>query len=204
MSRPALEHLTTPAAVVDLTRAQANAALMIDFARRPGVTLRPHVKTHKCPEIGRFQAPEGKVTVSTLAEARAFLAAGFADITYAVPITPDKFASAADLVRGAYNFSVLADSVEIVSTLDDVAGWMRADATVPVFAKIDTGGGRAGVDPESDALMRLAEELTETECLSFAGLLTHAGQSYAESGQSLSPDAAKVTRSESPVSTSTV
>ena len=30
--------------------------------------------------------------------------------------------------------------------------------------------------------MRLAEELTETECLSFAGLLTHAGQSYAESG----------------------
>ncbi|HEX7193255.1 MAG TPA: DSD1 family PLP-dependent enzyme, partial [Thermoanaerobaculia bacterium] len=65
-----------------------------------GVAFRPHVKTHKTIEIGRLQhgGKAGPITVSTLAEAEFFADAGFSDITYAVPIPPEKLARAAALV----------------------------------------------------------------------------------------------------------
>jgi D-serine deaminase-like pyridoxal phosphate-dependent protein len=47
--------LPTPVAVVDLDVLERNIASMADRARAAGIRLRPHAKTHKCPEIGRFQ-----------------------------------------------------------------------------------------------------------------------------------------------------
>ena len=94
-----LDDLSTPCALVDLDRLERNAARMAEKARRLGVRLRPHVKTHKCVEAARIQTADafGGITVSTLAEARAFAAGGFTDMTYAVPIAPQKIAEAADL-----------------------------------------------------------------------------------------------------------
>jgi D-serine deaminase-like pyridoxal phosphate-dependent protein len=68
-------------------------------AKKLGIQLRPHIKTHKCIEIARLQTEghSGAITVSTLAEARAFAANGFSDITYAVPIDPGKFNEAVEL-----------------------------------------------------------------------------------------------------------
>ena len=85
-----IEELPTPCAVVDLDRLERNCERMSERMRALGVRLRPHVKTHKCAEAARLQVRGhfGGITVSTLAEARAFAAAGFADITYAVPIAP--------------------------------------------------------------------------------------------------------------------
>jgi len=42
-----LESLTTPALIVDRCVVEANAQSMIEAAKRLGVGLRPHVKTHK-------------------------------------------------------------------------------------------------------------------------------------------------------------
>ena len=42
-----IEHLPTPCAMVDLDRLERNATAMTQQARRLGVRLRPHVKTHK-------------------------------------------------------------------------------------------------------------------------------------------------------------
>ena len=39
--------LDTPAIVVDLDVVEANIARMAAFARRTGLALRPHIKTHK-------------------------------------------------------------------------------------------------------------------------------------------------------------
>ena len=42
-----LEDLMTPALVIDKNVAERNAAAMLDKAKKLGVKLRPHVKTHK-------------------------------------------------------------------------------------------------------------------------------------------------------------
>jgi len=48
-----------PAVVVDLTCWSANVARMAGRAREAGVRLRPHAKTHKCPDIARLQRAAG-------------------------------------------------------------------------------------------------------------------------------------------------
>src|SRR3954470_13848687 len=96
-----LQTLKTPALVLDIERVRRNAEGMAARVRSFGATLRPHVKTHKCVEVARMQTAGGpaRITVSTLAEARAFAANGFADITYAVPIEPGKFEEAVELSK---------------------------------------------------------------------------------------------------------
>ena len=88
-----LENLKTPSLVLDVAKVRRNAERMSRRVTQFGADLRPHIKTHKCIEVARLQTAghSGAVTVSTLAEARAFAANGFAKITYAVPIEPGKF-----------------------------------------------------------------------------------------------------------------
>src|SRR5215472_5998505 len=91
--------VVTPAFLVDRAKVQRNCAAMREKAQRSGVLLRPHVKTHKTREIARMQVggESGPITVSTLAEGEFFARHGFDDITYAVPISPEKLPRAAAL-----------------------------------------------------------------------------------------------------------
>jgi NAD(P)-dependent dehydrogenase (short-subunit alcohol dehydrogenase family) len=78
----------TPEPVVVLDTLRSNVSRMKEFATARGLDLRPHVKTHKCLEIGRLQADAGAcgITAGTVHEAEVFAAAGFGDIFLAYPI----------------------------------------------------------------------------------------------------------------------
>lgn len=169
-----LTEIATPAFLVDRTIVQRNCARMRDKAHASGVLFRPHVKTHKCVEIGRLQhgGAIGPVTVSTLAEAEHFADAGFRDIAYAVPIAPAKLDRAAALARRIERFAVLIDSEEAFRAVE------THEHLFDVYLKVDCGYHRAGVDPESPDSARLALSMAESEGVRFRGLLTHAGHSY--------------------------
>ena len=147
---------------------------MREKARASGVAFRPHVKTHKTAEIGRMQhgGALGPITVSTLAEAEFFADAGFNDITYAVPIAPEKIDQAAALARKIETLNLLLDNEAALQALE--AKKQRFD----VFLKVDCGYHRAGVDPDSEASVRLAKAIAGSPSVRFNGLLTHAGHSY--------------------------
>ena len=75
--------LDTPVAVVDLDVMENNINSMADFARDAGVHLRPHIKTHKVPEIARKQLEAGAIgiTCAKLGEAEVMAdSAGAKDI----------------------------------------------------------------------------------------------------------------------------
>lgn len=173
-----IEQLQTPAFVVDLDRAQRNCDAMRSKAASSGVRFRPHVKTHKTIELGLMQhgGRVGPITVSTLAEAEVFAAAGFSDITYAVPIAPDKLARAEELARRVQRLSILVDSEAALHSVEQrfAIGKFPFD----VFLKVDCGYHRAGVDPSHPDSVRLANALARSEAVRFQGLLTHAGHSY--------------------------
>src|SRR5262245_28027803 len=109
-----LENLKTPGLVLDVNRVERNAAEMSRRVKQFGADLRPHIKTHKCIEVARMQTAghSGAVTVSTLAEARAFAANGFSKITYAVPIESGKFHEAIEISRDC-ELSLITDELEI-------------------------------------------------------------------------------------------
>jgi D-serine deaminase-like pyridoxal phosphate-dependent protein len=170
--------LPTPALLLDHDRVRRNATRVADRVRALGARLRPHVKTHKSIEVGRLQVAGGfrGITVSTLAEARAFAAHGFDDITYAVPIERGKFEAVTAIAREGVRLAVITDEPSVPGPLAEAA--RRAGVTLDVYVKVDCGYHRAGVDPEGPLLPELAQRIGERTSLRFAGLLTHAGHSY--------------------------
>jgi D-serine deaminase-like pyridoxal phosphate-dependent protein len=172
------ENLKTPCAIVDLDRFERNSSRMVRRAHDLGVRLRPHVKTHKCVEAARIQIRDhfGGITVSTMAEARGFADAGFRDITYAVPVAPQKLDEVVELNARVDRLSVLVDHVVTVRAIEEISS--ARGVTLPVWLKLDCGLHRAGVDPLSDGAVALAGRLARSPQIDFRGVLTHAGQSY--------------------------
>lgn len=181
-----LSDLPTPALLLDLDILTRNIERMSAKAQKLGVTLRPHVKTHKCVEIATLQRDRGAegLTVSTLDEAAAFAEAGFTDITFAVTLEPGKIDQALALA-GRIDLGVTVDDLAVANAL--VAAAMRQTQTIKVWLKVDTGYGRSGIDPESEGALELAVVLKQAQpALTFAGLLTHAGHAYkARSGDEI-------------------
>jgi len=172
-----LQTLKTPCLVLDVAKVRHNAERMSQRVRQFGADLRPHIKTHKCIEVARIQTAghSGAVTVSTLAEARAFVANGFAKITYAVPIEPGKFDEAIAISRDC-ELSLLTDDVAIPDQLNAAA--KRANAQLNLFLKVDCGYHRCGVEPISQEAFEIPRRISNASNLQFAGILTHAGHSY--------------------------
>lgn len=119
---------------------------------------------------------DGAITVSTLAEARAFSRYGFADITYAVPIERGKFADAVEILQGGVKLNLLTDDADTVTILDEASG--EAGVKFDVFVKIDCGTHRVGVEPHTAEAVELPRMISDSTNLNFAGILTHAGHSY--------------------------
>lgn len=167
-----LSELPTPALIVDLDTLESNISSMAERARQLGVSLRPHVKTHKCVEVGRLQVEAGArgITVATLYEAEVFADAGFDDITWAFPLILSRVPQAQALAERV-DLGVVVDSLEAVRAL--AATKVRFKAWI----KVDCGYGRAGVDPAAGVAERLIGAI-ENEGLRFAGLLSHSGDAY--------------------------
>jgi D-serine deaminase-like pyridoxal phosphate-dependent protein len=173
-----LQTLKTPCLILDIERVRKNAKRVSEIALKHNVRLRPHIKTHKCVEVAKIQTAKhnGAVTVSTLAEARAFAKNGFSDFTYAVPIEPGKFAEVIEIVKSGVNLNVITDDAEIPPALNEAA--KNAEVKISVFLEIDCGDHRSGIAPNSPEVFEIAQFISEASNLSFAGILTHAGHSY--------------------------
>ena len=166
--------LKTPALVVDLPRLERNLHRMSSLADRLQVSLRPHVKTHKCLQIGtRQQKISGSpgITVSTIAEAQAFVDHGFSDLTWAFPLNLQYLDAILTLARKS-TLRLLIDNEVALEALES------SSAPLHVWLKVDCGYHRAGVDPESRAAILLATRLAESKSIKFDGILTHAGHAY--------------------------
>ena len=172
-----MENLRTPCLLLDAVRVTRNAERIGEKAKLNSVRLRPHIKTHKCVEVARLQTwHDGAITVSTLAEARAFSMHGFSDITYAVPIERGKFDEAIEILRGDVKLNLLTDDAETARQLDEAAG--KAGVRFDVFVKIDCGTHRVGVEPHTAEAVAIPRQISDAANLHFAGILTHAGHSY--------------------------
>jgi D-serine deaminase-like pyridoxal phosphate-dependent protein len=173
--------LDTPAMLVDLDVAEANIASMAAFARRAGLRLRPHVKTHKSIAMARRQRDAGAVglCVATVSEAEVFAAAGIADLTLAYPVVgARKLARLAEVCR-AVPVTLVADSAAVIDGYAELA--RRAGRTLAVLVEVDTGMRRAGALPP--AVPDLAGRVAKSAGLEFAGILTHAGHAHDAVGQ---------------------
>lgn len=180
---PDLTDIGTPALLLDEARMSRNIDRLAAQAEALGVTLRPHLKTAKSTEISRRLG--GPITVSTLAEAEAFHAAGHGDILYAVGIAPQKLPRVQALRAQGCDLTVILDSA---AQAEAVAG-----AGVPALIEIDSDGHRGGLAPDAPALVEVGRILHSAGLL--RGVITHAGESYGASGREAHAEFAEMERS---------
>ncbi|MFI5000422.1 MAG: alanine racemase [Reyranellales bacterium] len=155
-----------------------NLKRMSDRLRDAGVILRPHLKTAKSVQIGRMavEGHDGRITVSTLAEARYFAKGGFKDVLYGVGIVPAKLPAVTELRRQGVNLRVVTDNIAVAKAIAVAA---KDGDTFSVFIEIDSGAGRAGLPfPKLPGLLDIAHVLHAAARVELAGVMTHAGQSY--------------------------
>jgi D-serine deaminase-like pyridoxal phosphate-dependent protein len=171
---PKLDHIDTPALLLDARKLERNCRRMRSIVHGHGVALRPHVKTAKSVEVAQvaLDAPAGAITVSTLREAEYFFDHGFRDILYAVGMAPGKLRRVVDLIKRGAHVSAIVDSVEAASALARAVA--SSGVRIPTLIEIDSDGHRAGVQPEDARLLAIAEALAG----SLQGVMTHAGDSY--------------------------
>ncbi len=168
--------LAQPTPLVDPTRVRANIARMASRARESGVRLRPHFKTHQSAEVGGWFREQGveAITVSSLRMARYFASHGWRDITVAFPANLREIDTIAALAE-EISLGILVDDPSVVRVLAD-----GLSTAVRAWVKIDTGLGRAGARwDDHPRLEAVAEALKPAVRLEYAGVLTHAGHSYA-------------------------
>lgn len=146
-----IEDLDTPCMLVDLERMERNIGAWQSAIGTHGVKLRPHVKTHKVPEIACMQldAGAGGITVAKVSEAEVFAAGGARDIFIAYPtIGAEKWRRVAELARTCI-MTVGVDSEVGARGLSAAA--QAAGVTIRVRVEIDGGLNRCGVQPDQAA-----------------------------------------------------
>ncbi|AVO36629.1 D-TA family PLP-dependent enzyme [Pukyongiella litopenaei] len=169
-----INEIETPAVLIDMDRVEANLTRAQAYADRHGLRLRPHVKTHKLPELARRQVALGAigVTCQKLGEAEAMADGGLADIflPYNIlgPAKLDRLAALHDRVT----LSVTADNAE---TVDGYAGRFSPEHPLTVLVECDTGAARCGVQSPQDAVA-LARRIAGAPGLRFGGLMSYPPQ----------------------------
>lgn len=152
-----LDQVDTPAPIVVRDVMQRNIDRMQSFADEHDLDVRPHVKTHKCVEIGRLQIDAGAVgiTAGNVGEAEVFAAAGFNDIFIAYPVWPS--GTKAKRIRTLAETTRLRVGVDNVAAIDALADAMGDEPDrLQVVVEIDCGARRSGAPPEAAGDLALA------------------------------------------------
>jgi len=162
----------TPAAVIDMDRVERNIARVQAACNAAGVANRPHIKTHKSPELAKLQIAAGArgITCQKLGEAEVMADAGIDDILISYNLLGDEKMARLGALRSRIDVTVAADNPVVIADLTRAAA--TAGRALPVVVECDTGRKRAGVETSAEAI-ELARIISTSPDLSFAGFMLY-------------------------------
>ncbi|MCX8511689.1 MAG: alanine racemase, partial [Chthoniobacteraceae bacterium] len=143
------EHeLDSPSLIIHAERVEENLRQMLAIAGDAS-RLRPHVKTHKLPQLVARQMEFGiqKFKCATIAEAEMVASAGALDVLLAAQLVGPNIARFVQLLRQfpETRFSSLIDAPE---PLDSLAKALQAAGeTATLLLDLDVGQHRTGIAP---------------------------------------------------------
>ena len=169
-----VEDVSSPALLVYPDRAEENIRRLVAIAGDVS-RLRPHMKTHKLPEIARLHLAHGivKVKCATIAEAEMLAEAGMTDILLAYqPVGPTVARLLALRARfPATTFRAVVDDEGAARAIASAAH--RDGAPLDLLVDLDVGMHRTGVEPEQ--ALPLCELLATLSGATFGGLHAYDG-----------------------------
>src|SRR5574341_1261126 len=170
------DEIPTPALLLDLDRFETNLGRMAAHVKRAGKRLRPHAKTHRCPQIAHRQVAAGALGVACakLGEAEVMAGAGIHGLLITTEVvTLEGIRRLTRLVATAPDTLGVLDNAENVAVLGREAA--AAGVVVGVLVDVDVGNRRTGIAPGAPAL-GLARLVAGQPALRLRGLQGYAGQ----------------------------
>jgi D-serine deaminase-like pyridoxal phosphate-dependent protein len=170
-----LDDLPSPALLFRESTVESNLDLMVTLAKGAD-RLRPHVKTHKCPEIISRHLSRGitKFKCATIAEAEMVARCGAASLILAKqPVGPD-IHRLTQLAREFETTEVIC-IVDNRATLREIAGVLSENQQrLGLMVDVDCGMNRTGIRP-GDELIELYQEIDATPSTTAAGFHVYDG-----------------------------
>ncbi len=174
-------NIETPALLINKEQLLANITDMARYAETHSLSLKPHIKAHRLPQIAKLQQQYGSrgFTCAKLGEAEMLVQNELDDVLIAYQlIGKPKMQRLAQLLKQA-TVTVGCDSLEGAQMLQQLAE--QCGCTINLSLEIDSGLNRCGVKPGQSAV-NLALRIREVcNNLRLVGVFTHAGQAYAAS-----------------------
>lgn len=170
--------LDTPALLIEKSILEDNIKHMQELANKYGKKLRPHIKTHKMPEIAKMQLEAGAVGIACakISEAEIMAKHGFKDIQIAnIIVSEKKIKRMLELSQKLDRLTCCVDSIEGARQIASI--FNEEGKEMEVFIKVDVGFHRVGIE-DYDKLLKLAKTIELLDGIFLAGLVTHAGQVY--------------------------
>jgi D-serine deaminase-like pyridoxal phosphate-dependent protein len=170
-----IEEVVSPSLLIFPQRIEDNIRKMITIAGG-AERLRPHVKTHKMPEIIRLQMKQGitKFKCATISEAEMVAGCGAIDILLAMqPVGPNlnRFFTLQKEFPDTL-ISCIADNEEVIIKLSDFA--RKTGTETRVWLDINNGMNRTGITP-GDKAVRLFNRINDSPMLIAEGLHVYDG-----------------------------
>lgn len=185
------DQIPTPALLLDLDRFERNVAAMAKHIAAVGKRIRPHAKTHKCPEIARRQIAAGAIGVACakLGEAEVMADAGVRGLLVTTEIVgEEKLGRFGRLLERGADVMVVVDHPENVAELSTTAA--RAGRILDVLVDVDVGGNRTGCR-DVESAVALAAAIADARSLRFRGLQGYAGHCAHVTGWAARRDASR-------------
>ena len=171
------EDFDTPCLLLDLDRVEANIATMMHTLAGTGVSLRPHFKTPKCPQVARLQLAAGAIgiTVAKLGEAEVLADAGLGPILMANQVVGRlKIDRLMALLARGVDITVAVESEFNIAELTD--GARRTGQKVAAIIEVDAGMHRCGTREPAETV-RLAHLLVDSG-IAYRGIMGYEGHMY--------------------------
>lgn len=172
-----LNDLPTPSLIIDLDRLEGNIAKMAKHAKAAPINLRPHGKTHKCPEIARRQIKAGALGLcsATISEAERMADAGVPGILItSESVGLNKISRLVRMTAKHSDTMAVVDNPRNVERLSEAAVAAKVDLNIMI--DIDPVGRRTGVQPGEPA-MKLAQQVDKLPRLKLRGIHCYSGRS---------------------------
>jgi len=169
-----IDDLETPALLVDANVLDRNLRKMAAYCKDHKLALRPHIKTHKIPEISRLQLQYGAagITVAKLGEAEVMAGAGVEDILIVYPLWGEKKWKHLTELAGHSRITVAMDSLEVAAGISQAA--KAAGVEIGIRAEFDTGFHRCGWPITAESMGEI-QKIMALPSLRWDGILVYAG-----------------------------
>jgi len=172
-----IDELDTPALIIDMDKLEFNLKDMAEFAKSRSINLRPHIKTHKSPDIAWMQINHGALGIACakIGEAEIMAAHNVRNIHVVYPVVGR---------RKVERIIKLTDSTKIIGLVDCYEQARRLskvldehNTTLDVTIAIDVGLHREGIQPKT--AVKFFRKVSELPNINARGISTHAGHVYA-------------------------